>query len=60
MGRSLLKMSNEELYESSLRFIFKQFDLYIEANKEVERGYKNNSKNKANSNNKESKLRVLD
>lgn len=60
MGRSLLKMSNEELYESSLRFIFKQFDLYIEANKEAERGYKNNSKNKANNNNTESKLRVLD
>lgn len=60
MGRSLLKMSNEKLYESSLRFIFKQFDLYIEANKEAERGYKNNSKNKVNSNNTESKLRVLD
>lgn len=53
-------MSNEELYESSLRFVFKQFDLYIEANKEAERGYKNNSKNKANNNNTESKLRVLD
>ena len=51
-------MSNEELYESSLRFIFKQFDLYLEANKQVnkrskDKGYKNN-------NSKETKLKVLD
>ena len=59
MGRSLLKMSNEELYESSLRFIFKQLDLYVEANKEAEKRYKNNSKNKGN-NSEENKLMVLD
>lgn len=57
MGRSLLKMSNEELYESSLRFIFKQFDLYVEANKQTnkrskDKGYKNNSES--------TKLKVLD
>lgn len=59
MGRSLLKMSNDEIYESSLRFIFKQFDLYVEANKEKY----NNSPNKSNSNNsrsEETKLMVLD
>lgn len=60
MGRSLLKMSNEELYESSLRFIFKQFDLYIEANKEIEKRYKNTSKNNGNTKNEENKLMVLD
>ena len=59
MGRSLLKMSNEEIYESSLRFIFKQLDLYVEANKEAEKRYKNNSKNKGN-NSEENKLMVLD
>ena len=59
MGRSLLKMSNEELYESSLRFIFKQIDLYVEANKEAEKRHKNNSKNKGN-NSEENKLMVLD
>ncbi|WP_288219061.1 hypothetical protein [uncultured Clostridium sp.] len=59
MGRALLKMSNEEIYESSLRFIFKQLDLYVEANKEAEKRYKNNSKNKGN-NSEENKLMVLD
>lgn len=49
-------MSNEEIYESSLRFIFKQLDIYIEVNKEV------NKNNKLNKNNKkeETKLKVLD
>ena len=60
MGRSLLKMNNEELYESSLRFIFKQFDLYVEANKETEKRYKNYSKNKGNNRSEENKLMVLD
>ena len=60
MGRSLLKMSNEELYESSLRFIFKQFDLYVEANKETEKKYRANSKNKGNNISEENKLMVLD
>ena len=52
-------MSNEEIYESSLRFIFKQLDLYVEANKEAEKRYKNNSKNKGN-NSEENKLMGLD
>lgn len=56
MGRSLLKMSNEEIYESSLRFIFKQIDLYIESNKQAN---KNNKVNK-NINKEETKLKVLD
>lgn len=60
MGRSLLKMSNEELYESSLRFIFKQFDLGVEANKETEKRYKNNGTNKSSIKNEENKLMVLD
>lgn len=60
MGRSLLKMSNEELYESSLRFIFKQFDLHIKSNKEAEKKSKNNNKNKGNSRSEENKLMVLD
>lgn len=60
MGRSLLKMNNEEIYESSLRFIFKQLDLYVEANKETEKIYKNNSKNKGKNGNEENKLMVLD
>ena len=60
MGRSLLKMSNEEIYESSLRFIFKQLDLYIEANKETEKRYKNNSKNEGTNRSEENKLMVLD
>lgn len=61
MGRSLLKMSNEELYESSLRFIFKQFDLYVEANKESEKRYKSKDKNKGNNRISENKkLMVLD
>ena len=56
MGRSLLKMPNEEIYESSLRFIFKQLDLHIEANKEIEKRSKNNK----NTNKKEEKkLMVL-
>lgn len=60
MGRSLLKMSNEELYQSSLRFIFKQFDLYVEANKEINKRYKTNNKNKSNNKSEENKLMVLD
>ena len=60
MGRSLLKMSNEEIYESNLRFIFKQLDLYIEANKETEKRYKNNSKNEGNNRSEKNKLMVLD
>lgn len=60
MGRSLLKMSNEEIYESSLRFIFKQLDIHVEVNKEVNKrskmkGYKNNNTSK-----EETKLKVLD
>lgn len=60
MGRSLLKMSNEEIYESSLRFIFKQLDIYVEVNKEANKrsnvkGYKNNNISK-----EETKLKVLD
>lgn len=59
MCRSLLKMSNEEIYESSLRFIFKQIDIHVEVNKEANKnskvkGYKNNS------NSEENKLMVLD
>ena len=53
-------MSNEELYESSLRFIFKQLDLYVEANEEAEKRYKNNSKNKGNNISEEKKLMVLE
>ena len=60
MGRSLLKMSNEEIYESSLRFIFKQIDIYVEANKEADKKYKNTSKNKARTISEENKLMVLD
>lgn len=53
-------MSNEEIYESSLRFIFKQLDIYVEVNKEANKrskvkGYKNNSNSK-----EETKLKVLD
>lgn len=60
MGRSLLKMSNDEIYESSLRFIFKQLDLYVESNKQVNN--KNNINNKGTKNNKseETRLPVLD
>ena len=43
----------------SFPFIFKQLDLYVEANKEAEKRYKNNSKNKGN-NSEENKLMVLD
>ena len=60
MGRSLLKMSNEEIYESSLRFIFKQLDLHIEANKEIEKRSKNNINNKSTNKKEEKKLMVLD
>lgn len=50
-------MSNEEIYDSSLRFIFKQLDLYIESNKEV----KNNNKGSKNNRTEETKkLKVLD
>ena len=51
-------MSNEEIYESSLRFIFKQLDLYVEVNKEAN----NRSKIKGNKNTskEETKLKVLD
>ena len=60
MGRSLLKMSDEEIYESSLRFIFKQLDIHVEVNKEANKrsktkGYKNNNTSK-----EETKLKVLD
>ena len=57
MGRSLLKMSNEEIFESSLRFIFKQLDIYVEANKQVENKYKSNNKGYEK---EEKKLMVLD
>lgn len=60
MGRSLLKMSNEELYESSLRFIFKQLDLNLKANQKAEKKYKNNSKTQGNTRREENKLMVLD
>lgn len=53
-------MSNEELYESSLRFIFKQFDLHAEVNKETEKRCKTNNKNKGNTRSEENKLMVLD
>ena len=56
MGRSLLKMSNEEIYESSLRFIFKQIDLYIESNKQANK--KNKIKEKIKE--EETKSKVLD
>lgn len=60
MGRSLLNMSDNEIYESSLRFIFKQLDLYVESNKQVNN--KNNINNKGTKNNKseETRLKVLD
>lgn len=58
MGRSLLKMSNEEIYESSLRFIFKQLDIYVEANKKVENKYNSNTNNSIKK--EENKLMVLD
>lgn len=59
MGRSLLKMNNNEIYESSLRFIFKQLDIHVKVNEE------SNKKNNKNSNNtfnksEETKLKVLD
>ena len=53
-------MSNEEIYESSLRFIFKQIDIHVEVNKEAEKRYKNNSKNKGNNISEEKKLMILE
>ena len=51
-------MSNEEIYESSLRFIFKQIDIHVEVNKEAN---KKVSKKNSNKNiNEENKLMVLD
>ena len=59
MGRTLLKMNNEEIYESSLRFIFKQLDLYVENNKQV--NSKNSKKGSKNTKSEETqKLKVLD
>jgi hypothetical protein len=58
MGRSLLKMSNEEIYGSSLRFIFKQLDLYVENNKQDNKNNKKGSKNTKSEETK--KLKVLD
>ena len=54
-------MSNEEIYESSLRFIFKQLDIHVEVNKEANKKV-NTKKSKNNNINKfeENKLMVLD
>ncbi len=62
MGRSLLKMSNNEIYESSLRFIFKQLDIYVEVNEKVNKNNKLNKNNKSDKNNRveKIKLKVLD
>lgn len=51
-------MSNEEIFESSLRFIFNQLDIYIEANKKVENNYKPDTKGSIRK--EEKKLMVLD
>lgn len=58
MGRTLLKMNNEEIFESSLRFIFKQLDIYIETNKEINKNYKTDTKGSIKK--EEKKLMVLD
>ena len=61
MGRSLLKMSNEEIYESSLRFIFKQLDIHVQVNKEANNKVsKKKSKNNNINKTEEKKLMVLD
>lgn len=60
MGRSLLKMSNEEIYESSLRFIFKQLDIHVEVNKEADKKAKKKTKNNNINKSEENKLMVLD
>ena len=48
-------MSNDETYNSSLRFIFKQLDLYVENNKQSN----NNKGNKGSSKPKVERLPVL-
>ena len=51
-------MSNAEIYESSLRFIFKQLDLYVETNKQANN--KNYNKGAKNNRTEETRLKVLD
>lgn len=50
-------MSNQEIQDSSLRFIFNQLDLYVESNR---RANKNNNKGNKNNRTEETKLKVLD
>ena len=59
MGRSLLKMNNEEIYESSLRFIFKQIDIHVKVNKEAN-SQANKKSNNINNKSEKNKLIVLD
>ena len=47
-------MSNEDVYESSLRFIFKQLDYYVKANK-IDDKPNGKSRNKSTTNVKENK-----
>ena len=60
MGRSLLKMNNDEIYESSLRFIFKQLDIHVKVNEEANRKANKKSNNNINNKSEETKLMVLD
>ena len=60
MGRSLLKMNNEEIYESSLRFIFKQLDIHVKVNEEANKKASKKSRNNNIDKTEETKLMVLD
>lgn len=57
LGRTVLNMTNEEVYESSLRFIFKQLNYYVKSNKIDTKQNKKSKQKSMTNNNKEVKVR---
>lgn len=57
LGRTVLNMTNEEVYESSLRFIFKQLNYYVKSNKIDTKQSKKSKQKSMTNNNKEVKVR---
>ena len=59
MCRSLLHLENDYIYNSSLRFLFKQLDLYVEHNKIKDISKSKNIDKNTNKNSERIKYKIL-
>lgn len=63
MARTILKWSDEDFWDSSPRFLFKQFDIYVKNQEKAKKNIKNVKNNKnveVNKTTVKKKFKVID